>query len=273
MKKNYSNLLILILSLAGLVLSLYLSYLHYTESQAAFCGQGSGCDEVRQSAYSTMLGVPVAVFGVVGYLIICALLLSAIAKRTKWLLLYIFTLAGFIFSAYLTYVEFFVLGAVCKYCIISALIMTAIFILVLTMKAELNPRLSMLRTAVTGIVVIIVVVTGSMAFHSGIVPGPDPAGIEATDYQINLARHLASRHAVMYGSFKCPHCLDQKNLFGGAFEYIRYVECHPGGPDANSSLCFAKGIRNYPTWEIDGRYYEGAKTLEQLSEISGFAGN
>jgi protein-disulfide isomerase len=83
---------------------------------------------------------------------------------------------------------------------------------------------------------------------------------------------MADHGAVMYGSFKCPHCNLQKEMFGGAFRYIKYVECNPKGENADPSLCLAKGIMNYPTWEIDGKFYEGAMPLEQLSKITGYDG-
>jgi hypothetical protein len=74
----------------------------------------------------------------------------------------------------------------------------------------------------------------------------------------------------MYGSYKCPHCNAQKALFGDAAKYMVYVECDPAGKDAKPTVCFSRGIVNYPTWEIGGRYYEGAKTLQELSQLSGY---
>jgi glutaredoxin len=77
----------------------------------------------------------------------------------------------------------------------------------------------------------------------------------------------------MYGSYQCPHCTTQKYLFGEkAFKYINYVECHPGGKNANPALCLEKGITRYPTWEINGRFYVGAMSLQRLAEISGYTG-
>ena len=101
---------------------------------------------------------------------------------------------------------------------------------------------------------------------------PSGASSGANDFQTGLAKYLGKTGAVMYGSFQCSHCNQQKRLFGSAFKYITYVECHPKGQNANPSLCLAKGIMNYPTWEIGGRYYEGAMTLAKISEISGYNG-
>ena len=69
-KGSYLKPVILALSALGIILSLYLTYLHFTESQAAFCAAGSDCDTVRQSGFSTIMGIPVAAVGVAGYSVI-----------------------------------------------------------------------------------------------------------------------------------------------------------------------------------------------------------
>ena len=74
----------------------------------------------------------------------------------------------------------------------------------------------------------------------------------------------------MYGAFWCSHYAEQKAMFGDAFRYVRYVECDPGGENANPSLCTQKGINAYPTWEIGGRFHQGAFSLEQLASLSDF---
>ncbi len=59
-------------------------------------------------------------------------------------------------------------------------------------------------------------------------------------------------------------------MFSDAFKYINYVECNPGGKNPNIELCAEKGIERYPTWEINGQRYEGAKSLKELARLSGF---
>lgn len=92
-------------------------------------------------------------------------------------------------------------------------------------------------------------------------------GIDA-DYSA-FAQCLSDRDITMYGAFWCPHCADQKELFGDAFEYVDYVECDPRGEEAQPELCLSKEIESYPTWiHPDGRRWEGTQTMETLSEIS-----
>jgi uncharacterized membrane protein len=275
-KTSYLTPIISILSALGVILSLYLTYIHFSESRAAFCAAGTDCDTVRQSVFSTILGVPVASIGVLGYAVILVVSLVAMKKRTKWLLLYIFSLAGFIFSAYLTYLELFVIKAICMYCVFSAALMTVIFIVLIAAKSEYHPRLSVSYVLVLSLAVAATVILGAALVQAEKfgASGSLTTGMQepADSFQAGLAMYMAEHGAVMYGSYKCPHCNQQKQMFGDAFKYIKYVECNPKGENANPSLCLAKGIMNYPTWEIDGRFYEGAMPLEQLSAISGYDG-
>lgn len=275
-KGSYLKPFILALSALGIILSLYLTYIHFTESRAAFCAAGTDCDTVRQSGFSTIMGVPVAALGVAGYSVILIVFLISMKKRTKWLLLYILALAGFVFSAYLTYIEFFVIKAVCMYCIVSAVLMTIIFIALIKAKSEYHPKLSAPYIIVLSLAVAATVILGALlvqAEKSGAPNLHNYAALGPADsFQTGLAIYMADHGAVMYGSFKCPHCNLQKEMFGGAFRYIKYVECNPKGENADPSLCLAKGIMNYPTWEIDGKFYEGAMPLEQLSKITGYDG-
>ena len=61
-----------------------------------------------------------------------------------------------------------------------------------------------------------------------------------------FAKCLTSKGLIMYGAEWCPHCKEEKALFGDSFKYVNYVEC-----PQNTDLCLAKGIRGYPTWIID----------------------
>lgn len=265
--KNTHKVIIIILSALGVALSVYLTYLHYSNADAAFCVAGSGCDTVRESSYSVIFGIPVALLGVIGYSLILVLSLISVSPRVRWLSLYLVALAGVVFSAYLTYLELFVINAVCAYCVASAIIVTAIWVILLIGKPKLSPEISFAKMATLSGVVVGVVLVGSIIVQSN---GLSADGSSSNTLQGKLARHLTGTGVVMYGSYKCPHCLTQKRLFGDAFRYVTYVECHPGGENANPSLCFKKGIMSYPTWEINGRFYVGARSLQELASLSGY---
>ena len=79
----------------------------------------------------------------------------------------------------------------------------------------------------------------------------------------------------MFGAYWCPHCHDQKQLFGQqAVQELIYVECAPDGRNAEPSVCQAQGdnLTGYPTWEINGEFYSGTQSLEQLADASGYDG-
>jgi uncharacterized membrane protein len=86
---------------------------------------GSGCETVASSSYSHLLGVNIAVFGIVGYaLLLAAALLRGDAARMAGFGL---SLAGFGYSVFLTYLEIFKIEAICQWCVASAVLMTILF--------------------------------------------------------------------------------------------------------------------------------------------------
>ena len=128
---NKLRLAIIILAVAGLADSAYLTWLKLQlMEQGLSCGFG-GCDVVNASPYAVLFGVPVALWGAITYAVILALALfwfDASAKWARWLVLSVVAVSawGFLFSAYLTGVELFVLYAVCPFCVVSATIITLI---------------------------------------------------------------------------------------------------------------------------------------------------
>jgi glutaredoxin len=77
----------------------------------------------------------------------------------------------------------------------------------------------------------------------------------------------------MYSAYWCPHCHDQKQLFGKeAAARLTVIECAPDGRDSQTSLCESRKIQGYPTWEINGQLDSGVKTLQELALRSGFEG-
>ena len=91
---------------------------------------GGGCETVASSSYSHLLGVNIAVFGIAGYvLLLAAALLRGDGARMAG---FGIALAGFAFSAYLTYLELFTIDAICQWCVSSAVLMTLLFALNLT---------------------------------------------------------------------------------------------------------------------------------------------
>lgn len=258
------NRAIIGMSLAGLAVSGYLTYLQFSSAEVAFCAQGSGCDIIRDSRYSRLFGIPVALYGVLGYSAILAVSLWRAKTDSKRLPLLLLSLAGFTFSAYLTYLELAVIKAVCPYCVVSAVLITGILVVSVIQK-PLVPNLSNRRVALSSGLIVALVLTVSILAQWAATQ--DPA---QTDFQNKLAKYLTNQGAVIYGAYWCPHCADQKELFGKAFSLVNYVECDPKGENPNPKLCNEKGIKLYPTWEIKGKRYEGVLSLDQLAALTGF---
>jgi uncharacterized membrane protein len=113
-----------LLCVAGLAVAGYLTYVHYEEI-APVCTTG-GCEKVQSSSYAELAGVPVALLGVIGYALIgLSLLWRGDLGHAATAAL---TLAGFGFSAYLTYLELFEIDAICQWCVASAVLMTALLV-------------------------------------------------------------------------------------------------------------------------------------------------
>lgn len=126
----------LVLALAGLVDSLYLTWYHY-DPAVRVCVAFGGCEAVNASRFATLSGVPVAVIGVAGYLTIVA----ALAARRRGmpaagLVTYGLAAAGTAFALYLTAIEAFVLHAYCTWCLVSAAIITSLCVVATIELAE-----------------------------------------------------------------------------------------------------------------------------------------
>ncbi|NET31106.1 MAG: hypothetical protein F6K19_03785 [Cyanothece sp. SIO1E1] len=92
-------------------------------------------------------------------------------------------------------------------------------------------------------------------------------------FEVGLAQHLQATGARMYGAYWCPHCHNQKEMFGKAASYVPYIECDPKGNDSQTEVCQAKEIKGYPTWEIGNQLYPGIRSLASLADISNYTVN
>jgi uncharacterized membrane protein len=127
MSSRALRITMIVLATIGLGVASYLTYVHYSGIPPV-CTAGGSCLKVQTSAYSKLAGVPVALMGLIGYVAILGSLLFAETETSRFATL-IFTLAGFGFSAYLTYRELFTIHAICEWCASSAGIMTILTLL------------------------------------------------------------------------------------------------------------------------------------------------
>jgi hypothetical protein len=86
----------------------------------------------------------------------------------------------------------------------------------------------------------------------------------------SFAQCLATKQAKMYGLYWCPHCIEQKEMFGAAFHYVPYQECAVKGSSEMAPECKAAGLKLFPSWQFGAEApKEGVLSLEALSEKTG----
>jgi uncharacterized membrane protein len=142
MSERFLRRTVLVLAVAGLAVAGYLTYVHYAGTAPICAGGAGGCERVQNSSYAELAGVPVALLGVIGYgLILASLAAPGDLGRIGGALL---ALIGFGFSAYLTWVELVEIDAVCQWCVVSALLMTALAVSTVA-RAALAPAQTPVR--------------------------------------------------------------------------------------------------------------------------------
>ncbi len=282
---RWSRPAIVALSLFGFSLVTYLTVTHFFGQKVALCDvQGSGCDLVLSSEYAKIFGIPLTIFGGLGYLTIgllagLPLILKkdvpkeqAQIKEVANFLLFMVSSSTFVFSGYLMYLlasgQIGGQPQVCLYCISSAVTMATIWLLTVFGNAWKDVG----NLFFTGAIVAIVTLTGTLVVYGS----QGKIAAQSNTFAGRLAQHLTATNAKMYGAYWCPHCIDQKNKFGEAQKLIPYVECAPNPPKgvkSETALCEQKGIKGFPTWEINGKMLSGERTLDELANESGYTGD
>ena len=249
----------------GILLSGYLTYTAWQEKLVAGCAVGSGCDVVLNSRWSTLFGMPTSFWGLLTYASLAAIAWNK-ATDLPWKAAWLLSLFGLFYSLYLTAVAFVALNAACPYCLTSLGLMTIIFITVTWQRPTNLPGFTWgpwLAKSVSSAVVAVLALHLYYAGYWGKAPGPEDPWVRG------LAEHLTKTDAKFYGAYWCPHCIEQKELFGASVKRVPYVECSPSGPSApQATVCKEKDIKSYPTWVIDGTRYTGTLGLDALAQYS-----
>jgi glutaredoxin len=144
--------------------------------------------------------------------------------------------------------------------------MALVFVTLLLQRPANLPRFSWgpwLGKTVGAALVIVLALHLHYAGYLGKAPRPEDPWIRG------LAEHLARTDAKFYGASWCPHCTEQKELFGASGRRLPYVECASAGPGSKqTAACNEAGIKSYPTWVINGQRYTGTQNLDALAQYS-----
>lgn len=219
------------LALLGLFDSLYLLWVYTSPSIPMVC-LGGGCDTVRASHYSHILGVPVPVYGVVFYLVLAAMLFFA-TRATRPVLLSVAGV-GVAVSAVLTGLEAFVIHAWCLWCVIQALAVTLIFLLLLPRDSDPGPqrpkRIVLIAAILLGIPAFVLLSRAEQQQARNAAPPPQAA--EIAQRLIRPDSHAtgnlqSSVTFVEFGDLQCPACaatnptiLQLRQRFGDRVRFV-----------------------------------------------------
>jgi uncharacterized membrane protein len=247
-------------------------------------GGADGCDKVLTSPWGTLLGQPLSLYGLLAYAAVLLLALLPLVLRGEskarlgslsWWGLLLISTGMAVFSLVLMGVMVFKVEAFCFFCVLSACLSLALFVLSLV-GGEWPDR----GQLVFRLVLLALVVGLAGLGWAAAVDRPDGlprAGVppavttQSSPEALALAEHLTKTGAVMYTAWWCPHCHDQKQLFGKeATARLTIVECAADGQNSQKARCDAKPLEGFPSWEIDGKIDSGVKPLARLAELSGF---
>ncbi|NEQ30462.1 MAG: vitamin K epoxide reductase family protein [Leptolyngbya sp. SIO4C5] len=288
---RWARPLIATIAAIGATGTAYLTVVKFMGGEAA-CPT-AGCDRVLSSPYAEIFGLPLTLFGFAAYLSMAILAIAPLVinpesnkelrqKVHDWtrFLLFVGAVGMVIFSGYLMYLLAFEIKALCLYCLTSAVF--TVLMLGLTLLGHRWEDTGQLMF--TGLIVAVVALVGTLGVYAPVNGGgttasaAGEAGPAVTttsgEAELGLARHLTAIGAKKYGAWWCPHCHDQKQLFGKeAAAEIPYVECDPQGVNPQTDLCQSVSqIQGFPTWEINGEFYSGTQSLETLADASGYEG-
>ena len=303
---RFSRLLIAGIASCGALVTGYLTIVKLTGGAAACttsaAGTPGGCNAVLSSRWADVLGQPLALFGFLAYFSMLVFALAPLLLKSgenkeqrqklenlTWMFLLIGSISMTVFSSYLMYVLFTEIKTVCPYCIASALFSLTMLVLTIIGRSWEDIGQIFFTAVIVGMVTLIGtlgVYAGNAPDASGAIPisftspeNPQPGiGWEVTttsgEAEIALARHLKDIGAKEYIAWWCPHCHEQKLLFGKeAYKEVPHTDCAPADtPNDQKPECKTAGIQSYPTWKIKGKTYQGAQSLEELAKVSGYEG-
>lgn len=249
-------------------------------------GGAEGCDKVLSSAWGSLFGQPLSLFGFLAYTTVLLLALLPLLLRGEsrqplgersWWGLFLISTSMAVFSLLLMGLMVFKIQSFCPFCVLSAVLSVALMVLSI-IGGDWPDRSQLIFR---GVLVVLLVTVVGLGWISVVDRPVEPTGrgvapavvADSSPEAIALADHLTATGASIYTAYWCPHCHEQKELFGRqATARLKVIECAPDGRNSQAALCEAKKLEAYPSWEINGKMISGVKPLSQLAQWSGFKG-
>ena len=293
---KWPKIVIALLSTIGIVDTGSITLKKWGLFSSLSCPGGNGCDAVLNSPWGTLFknnqfNIPLSLGGLIIYsliLIITIILTLKIfppkqkSSKALWWVLYLVSCGSSAFSFLLINIMFFKIEAFCIFCILSAILSFSIFILTI-IGARFDNRETMLYR---GITIAFLVILGGLIWSNQVDPSkasqiinpPENSSplitTSSSPQKIDFAKFLNENQIIMYSAYWCPHCHDQKQLFGKkAVKELTIIECAKDGINNQYKLCEQKGIEGFPSWEINNKIYSGTRDLKELANMSNYKGD
>jgi len=256
------------LAALGVLLTGYLTAVAWFGEYPAYCGADSECDIVQSSRWSTLLGLPMALWGLLTYAGLAGLAWRLRSRPAAWGAMLLFACIGAGVSWFLTLVSIFEIGATCEYCLASFALMNLLLALVLLRRPAGAPEREWRKVLPFPVGAAVVLVLGLHLHFNGAF---DAAAGPEDPYLKALAAHLQESGARFYGAHWCRACREQKALFTASAKRLPYIECAPSGPNSPlTPACTIQDIQRFPTWVVNGKRLTGVVDVERLARASNF---
>ena len=294
---QYSRLLIGATAILGICVTAYLTWVKVSNN--GVCGT-EGCQIVLASPFANVGNFPLTGLGLLSYVAVAVMAFAPTLVNPKtnkaahnqlnnltWLGLFLAGVGLAVFSGYLMYLLAFVIKAACPFCIASAIFTFVIFGLTIfgrewedVGQLVFSGTAAALGALLVSLILYNTAIGGNEITSLAPTTAPEPGigwEIKSTSgaAEVELATHLTQQGAKMYSAYWCPHCYEQKQLFGKqAWEGVTNIECAADSKkNPQPELCAKAGIKGFPTWEINGKLLDGGvKKLAKLAELTGYKG-
>ncbi|HRD41381.1 MAG TPA: vitamin K epoxide reductase family protein [Prochlorococcaceae cyanobacterium AMR_MDS_5431] len=290
---RHLRLVIIILATIGIVDTATITLSHWEWITSITCNSSNqDCEKALQSAWGFVFGQPLSLFGLLAYsVILFSTAISIVLPKKRTMRMHFWNRRGpfFVslimanFSLLLMSLLVFKIQVFCFFCLLSGTLSIALLLLnaIKIPKEEydqliFDSTLMSLFISTVGLIWAITVDLSSIDYSR------QPIGIAptivrtSTSSKIALAEYLSQSDITLYSVYWCPHCHDQKELFGReAAGRLRIIECGIEGENNQHSNCLKEGITGFPSWDFKNKLshaplQSGIKSLNQLAELSGY---